>query len=151
MKKKTEGIKITAHKTVGIPVPKDGPRHMYVVASVDARKGGHRSRAWSFWETEEDAIKLGIKAWDDAEFFYEAGYYTHIVIEAIMLNHPIATYVKERKMTWFRLQFTPNKKGPASKLNGRCKAIRCHAPKRLDHIVGFYNPVLRHDWMRWRK
>lgn len=141
MKKKTEGIKITGYKQLGFTKPvaeKKEQRHIWVISSVDARKStkecrANRPRAWSIWGSQKAAITDGVFGWDDAEYYYESGYYTHVVVEKFMLNHPLPITIDKDSQKWFRLVA-----GPMAKNGFRpVKAVPCKRPKKYAHVVGF--------------
>lgn len=111
------------------PIKNGKPRVFWVVSSVDARKGGARTRPWAYWENLEAAKDYVFNGWSDAEFFYESGYYTHVVIEAHMLNHPLSTYMKKHDQYWFKLFKTKS---------GKVKIMNCPRPKRFHNVIGFH-------------
>jgi hypothetical protein len=133
--RKKETLKITGHKRLAFNPPsakKD--EYFWVIASVDARKKGRAHRAWSIWSSKKQAIEHGVFGWDDAEFFYESGYYTHIVVEKMRMNHPLPITIGKGSQKWFRLVATKDKtKGFGESV----KAVPCKRPKQFEHVVGF--------------
>lgn len=100
----------------------------WVVSSVDTSERRNKSRSWAYWESLEDALDYVVKGWSDAEFFYESGYYTHVVVESHMLNHPLSIDVKDRRIFWFKLVETKS---------GKIEAVKCRTPKKFKNVIGF--------------
>jgi hypothetical protein len=124
-----KNLKQMEHKTISEEVSKpDNSKIFWVVSSVDASVKRHGSRARAYWENLKDATDYVLNGWSDAEFFYESGYYTHVVVESMMLNHPLSSYVKDRKLYWFRFVVDGF---------GKVKTVRCKAPKVFSHVIGF--------------
>lgn len=141
-----KGITNVKHiKSVEIPVEENKKyKFIYVVTSCDDRIHarddklyGNDSRPWSFWETQESAIEHGIFSWSDAESLYECGYYTHIVVEKIPLNHvmPSMEQIEDDSRVWFK--FVPEEANKREH-DIRKAIVPCECPEYFKNVIGFF-------------
>jgi hypothetical protein len=90
------------------------------------------SRCWGFYESLYQAEETAIRC---ADFFSEAGYYTHIIIEEV--GPGICDFDSQRKPTWFELRKLDKDFEDANGYRHEFESVRVERPVWSKNIVGW--------------
>jgi hypothetical protein len=82
-------------------------------------KAPRKTRTWGYFKDKEEAISH-VK--NSSSFYYEAGYYTHVVIEGVPPADEGSPW-DDREEIWFEL--------------GENKVTECERPEEFDKIICF--------------